>query len=165
MNQHVDMDGIALHPGLPGQEYGSEVHIDPPGAPMAVARWIYGKFKTEGGWTLKAWRGGWMIWRTTHWVELDTAQLRSHIYRLLRSATYDHEVRSNGVTTTEVRDWNPDKRKVANVIEAMAAIGHLSADIDPPSWIDLHSAAETSAGQVISCKNGLLDLSRATRAR
>ena len=52
--------------------------------------------------------------------------------------------------------------KVANVIEAMAAIGHLSADIDPPSWIDLHSAAETSAGQVISCKNGLLDLS--TRA-
>ena len=27
------------------------------------------------------------------------------------------------------------KHKVANVMEAMAAIGHLSFDIDPPSWI------------------------------
>ena len=62
----------------------------------------------------------------------------------------------------ERRPWNPDKHKVANVIEAMAAIGHLSADVDPPSWIDPHSAAETAAGQVISCKNGLLNLSTRT---
>ncbi|KAA1243521.1 hypothetical protein F0Q45_25565 [Mycobacterium simiae] len=41
----------------------------------------------------------------------------------------------------------------------MEAIGHLSADIHPPSWIDLHSAAETFAGQMISCVSGLLDLS------
>ena len=41
----------------------------------------------------------------------------------------------------------------------MEALAHLSADIDPPSWIGLHSAAETAAAQMISCENGLLDLS------
>ncbi len=101
-----------------------------------------------------------MHWETTHWSELDVAHLRSEIYDTLGEVDYEHPIREKGVTVDyEIRPWSPDKHKVANVIEAMAAIGHLSADIDPPSWIDLHSAAETSAGQVISCKNGLLDLS------
>ena len=62
----------------------------------------------------------------------------------------------------EVRDWNPDKRKVANVLEAMEALGALERGIDPPAWIFPHSAAETDAAQMISCENGLLDLSTRT---
>jgi putative DNA primase/helicase len=97
-----------------------------------------------------------MLWRTPHWSELDTAQLRSHIYRTLHRCTFEHETKYG----TEVRAWNPDKRKVANVVEAMEALAHLGAEIDPPAWIQaVHSAAETTAGQMISCTNGLLGLS------
>jgi putative DNA primase/helicase len=137
----------------------------PPSAPLDVARKLHSRYRIGGNGlrTLRAWRGGWMHWETTHWSELDVAHLRSEIYDTLGEVDYKHPIREKGVTVDyEIRPWSPDKHKVANVIEAMAAIGHLSADIDPPSWIDLHSAAETSAGQVISCKNGLLDLS--TRA-
>ena len=101
-----------------------------------------------------------MHWETTHWSERDIAHLRSGIYDKLGEVDYKHPIRDHGVTVGyEIRPWCPDKHKVANVIEAMAALGHLSADIDPPAWINLHSAAATNAGQVISCTNGLLDLS------
>jgi putative DNA primase/helicase len=137
----------------------------PPGAPLDVARKMYAQYRIGGNGlrTLVAWRGGWMIWRTTHWSELDTAHLRSDVYDMLGEVDYKHPIREKGVIVDyEIRPWSPDKRKVANVLEAMEAIGHLSTDIDPPSWIDLHSAAETAAGQVISCTNGLLDLSTRT---
>ena len=100
------------------------------------------------------WRNTWMLHHQSRWFELDTARLRSHIYRTLQNCTYEHETK-DGI---EVRKWNPDKRKVANVLEAMEALAHLSADIDPPAWIALHSAAETDAAQMISCENGLFDL-------
>ena len=56
-------------------------------------------------------------------------QLRSHIYRTLHHATYEHETK-DGI---EVRNWNPDKHKVANVLEAMEALAHLDAEIDTPA--------------------------------
>ncbi|MGB8211789.1 MAG: phage/plasmid primase, P4 family [Mycobacterium sp.] len=132
----------------------------PPGAPLDVARKLYARHRIGGNGlrTLVAWRGEFMHWDTTHWSEVDPAWLRSEIYDTLGDVEY--EVKVKGEVVPERRPWNPDKRKVANVTEAMAAIGHLSADIDPPSWIHLHSAAETPP--VISCTNGLLDLSTRT---
>jgi putative DNA primase/helicase len=75
----------------------------------------------------------------------------------LRNATYIHKTKDGD----EIRKWNPDRHKVANVLESMEALAHLPIDIDPPSWI-LHSSAETAAEQMISCENGLLDLSTRT---
>ena len=155
-DDQVPEDDDAVEPlhGLPHEDYGREFDAPPPSAPLAVARHIYRLFRIDGCRTLLSWRGGWMCWHTTHWSELDAAQLRSHVYRSMSKATYEH-VTANGV---ETRSWNPDKRKVANVIEAMDALAHFPSDIDPPSWI-AHSAAETEAAQMISCTNGLLDLS------
>ena len=77
-----------------------------------------------------------MRWRTTHWAETDTAELRSHFYNILGGVDYMRPIREKGVIVDwERTPWDPDKRKVANVIEAMAAIGHTSTDIDPPAWI------------------------------
>ena len=131
-----------------------------PSAPLEVARELYKDYRDDDDLqTLLAWRGGWMRWDTTHWAETDTAELRSHIYDVLGGVDYMRPIREKGVTVDwERTPWDPDKHKVANVLEAMAAIGHTSTDIDPPSWL-LHSAAETPPGQVISCTNGLLDLS------
>ena len=111
--------------------------IAPPTAPLAVARWIYRQFRLhngKGARTLVTWRGTWVLWRTQHWSEVDTAQLRSHIYRTLQRCTYEHETK-DGI---EVRHWNPDKRKVANVVEAMEALAHprlrcRSTDVDRPT--------------------------------
>jgi putative DNA primase/helicase len=133
----------------------------PPSAPLDVARKLYAGYRIgdNGMRTLVAWRGGWMRWDTMHWAELDGAHLRSETYDALGEVDYKHPIREKGVIVDyEIRPWSPDKHKVANVLEALAAIGHLSTDIDPPSWIDLHSVADTTAAQVISCKNGLLDL-------
>ena len=132
-----------------------------PAAPLDVARKLYSAYRVGGNGlrTLLAWRGGWMRWEIAHWSELDNAELRSDVYDRLGEADYMRPIREKGVVDYERTRWNPDKHKVANVLEAMEAIGHLSTDIDPPAWIDLDSAAETSAAQMISCQNGLLDLS------
>ena len=129
--QDEDDDIIEPLPGLPHEDYGREFDAPPPSAPLAVARHIYRLFHIDGCRSLLSWRGGWMRWYITHWSELDAAQLRSHVYRSMSEATYEH-VTANGV---ETRSWNPDKRKVANVIEAMDALAHFPSDIDPPSWI------------------------------
>jgi len=134
----------------------------PPTAPLEVARRVYHAHRDQGHRTLLCWRGGWMRWNRSHWSEIDAAALRSSVYEILGDAAYEAKVKVAGVVVEERRPWNPDKRKVANVIEAMAAVGHLDADVDPPAWIGLHSAAETPAGQMISCRNGLLNLAHRT---
>lgn len=129
-----------------------------PSAPLDVARRLYAGYREQGYHTLVAWRGGWMRWHRTHWSEIDTAELRSHIYDVLGNAAYEAEVKVGGVMVPEIRPWNPGKNKVANVMEAMAAEGHISSSIDTPAWIGLHSAEQSPASQMISCTNGLLDL-------
>jgi putative DNA primase/helicase len=155
--QDQDDDVIEPLPGLPHEDYGREFTAPAPSAPMDVARGIYRLFRTDDGPSLLSWRGGWMRWDTTHWSELDLAQLRSHVYRSMGKANYEH-VTSNGV---ETKRWNPDRRKVANVIDALDARAHFSFDIDPPSWI-ADTVVKTDATQIISCANGLLDLPRRT---
>jgi putative DNA primase/helicase len=140
-------------PGLPHQDYGREFDAPPPSAPMDVANRIDRLFRNDSGRTLLYWRGSWMLWETTHWSELDAPKMRSHGYRSLGRATYQH-VTAGGV---ETRRWNPDRRKVANVLEALGALAHLPYDINPPSWIG-ETTVETTASQMVSCANGLFDL-------
>jgi putative DNA primase/helicase len=136
----------------------------PPDAPLDVARELYAHHRVGGDGLrmLVAWRGEFMRWHTTHWSEVDPAWLRSESYDTLGGVDYEAKIKVKGEVVTERRPWRPDKRKIANVTEAMAAIGYIPADVDPPAWINLHGAAETPAPQVISCTNGLLDLSTRT---
>ena len=125
-----------------------------PEAPYAVARQIHTQYLTDANLPkLAFWRGGWMAWKTMHWAEVDVAELRQAVYATLSDAVYLHVTKDG----EELRAWNPTRHKIVNVLEALAAVVQLSRDIDPPSWINPHSA-ESDAGQVISCHNGLLDL-------
>ena len=38
--------------------------------------------------TLLAYRGCWQLWRTTHWSEVDAAEVRARVYRALEHAFY-----------------------------------------------------------------------------
>ena len=89
----------------------------------------------------------------THSSEVDNAEVRSRIYQALEHAVYVRVVKG----IPELAPWEPTRHKVANVSEAMAAIGHLSSEVDTPDWIAAHSV-KASAAQVVSCRNGLLDL-------
>jgi putative DNA primase/helicase len=155
-------------------ENDDRIELAGPGAPYEVAKQLYNNHLLgERLAHLLAWRGGWMTWHRTHWAEIDAAELRQAIYETLSHAAYLHPIRVKGVTVDyEKRDWDPDKHKVANVVEALAAVVQLSRDVDPPSWLltsaDARTIAapgditETPATQVISCRNGLLDLSTHT---
>jgi putative DNA primase/helicase len=128
----------------------------PPTAPYAVAKQLYTGCRDENGVrNLLAYRGGWELWRTTHWAEVDPAEVRARVYLALEHAFY--VVLKGRPAMPQSVPWDPTRNKIANVLEAMAAIGHLSSEIDAPEWIDTHTVT-ASAAQVISCDNGLLDL-------
>ncbi|HWU39572.1 MAG TPA: hypothetical protein VN203_18135, partial [Candidatus Acidoferrum sp.] len=161
-----DLDEQAGAQPPPGHPEDQPDVYPPPSAPFEVAQQLYGQYRKDGARlgngrrkdgvrTLLAWRGGWMLWRGTHWAEIDTAELRSYIYTTLDKAVYEKATKSG----IELVPWEPSRRKIGDVLEAMAAVGHLAKDIDPPSWV-VHITAESPPGQMISCANGLLDLSK-----
>jgi putative DNA primase/helicase len=132
----------------------------PPTSPFDVAQKLY-KDHALGDRMTHLWshRGNWMAWKTTCWVEIDEAELKQALYSVLSTKWYWRVT----AKTEEPCEWSPNKHKVADVIEALAAVTHLSARIDPPAWTGpLHSAMTTPAAQMISCKNGLFDLSNRT---
>lgn len=129
-----------------------------PDAPLDVARRIYGRYRRPGGRTLVHWRGDWMRWTGQAWAELDHAALRSNIYSQLGRVDYLKPVRKGGeIVDYERTPWNPNRNKVANVLEALAAVAYLDSSIDPPEWIADYSA-DGPAHSVIACRNGLLSL-------
>ena len=134
--------------------------VPAPSAPLDVARKVYLRHRDcDGTRTLVAWRGGWMRWCGPHWAEMDTAELRSELYEFLGAVDYLKPIMDRGqIVDWEPAPWNPDKRKIANVMEAMGAVGHLNAELDPPAWISRHGAARHPAAQMIGCANGVLDL-------
>lgn len=129
-----------------------------PDAPLEVARKLYKKFTLPTGRTLVSHRGDWQRWNGQQWSTEDAAHLRSTIYSRLGEVDYERPIREKGITVDYERTpWNPNRNKVANVLEALAAVAHLSADVDAPAWIGDHDTA-SPPGEVIACTNGLLSL-------
>jgi hypothetical protein len=48
-----------------------------PGDPMGVARVLIQDHQTDGELTLRHWRGGWMQWQHTHWIEVEDQAIKS----------------------------------------------------------------------------------------
>lgn len=73
-----------------GQQSAAGLTIyPPPTAPYAVAKQLYQGCRDAGGVrTLLAYRGCWQLWRTTHWSEVDAAEVRARVYRALEHAFY-----------------------------------------------------------------------------
>lgn len=117
-----------------------------PTEPMAVARHLLGEFTVDDDLlTLRSWRGGWMRWTGPHWSEVEPAEVRSELYRKVEHAMYPA---GKGL----LAPWAPTKHKITDLAEAMAAIGHLPASIDAPTWI----AGEDLGGPIVATANGLL---------
>lgn len=149
----------------PGEEVllpdvGDERPVYPsPSAPLDVARKLFAAYRDPAGLrTLVSWRGTWMRWTGQHWAELDTAKLRAEVYDVLGGVDYMRPIREKGVVVDYERTaWDPNKRKVSDVLEAMSAVGHLGVAVDPPSWIEGNGIG-VDAAQTVSCTNGILNL-------
>jgi putative DNA primase/helicase len=120
-----------------------------PSEPMAVARTMQRHWQLDGHFTLRHWRGGWMRWQKTHWVEADDREVRADMYRRTEHAQY-----LAGGKAPESKPWAPTRRKITDLLEAVAAVTHLSASLDPPVW----TAGALTTGPVVACSNGLLDV-------
>ncbi|MWA02180.1 NTP-binding protein [Actinomadura sp. LD22] len=128
---------------------------------MAVAREILKSWQYDGLPTLRNWCGAWMRWDKTHWSEIEDREIRSTLYRRLEHAKYAQLVNKgrgeNKCATVEIRPWAPNKRKISDLIEAMAAICHLPESVQAPSWIGRGGGERH--GAIVACRNGLLRLS------
>jgi putative DNA primase/helicase len=132
--------------------------LDAPSNPMAVARTFAAQRFTGPGGTLviRHWRGAWWRWRTTRWLELEDRAVREAAYRFTEHAIW---LKPDGKGGFQVTDWAPNRHKIADLLEALAAICYLPEVIDQPAWID---DAKDPGGVVVATANGLLHLGTRT---
>jgi len=130
-----------------------------PGAPLAVARVIITDYTDhDDELRLRHWRGGWMEWHGTHWAEAEDKAIRSWIYRRLEKVEY---LDTQG-KVPELKPWAPNRHKVGDVLDALAAVALTGEAVDAPSWLRSvrggphYQATTHRATEIVACANGLL---------
>ena len=126
---------------------GAAIILPPPTKPMNVARVVEKTISTDDGLLkLRHWRGSWWSWQTSHWTEAEDDYVKSLLYRFTENALYCND-------EGKFKAWAPTRRKIGDLIEALAAICILRSDIDQPCWLD-----GRTSGVIVSLANGLLDI-------
>ena len=124
-------------------------HLPPPSMPMEVARELVAKrYTADGILTLRHWRGGWWEWQGSRWVEVEQRAARAVAYAFTENAEY--------VSGDQIKPWAPNRHKIADLLDALAAIVHLPESMSMPSWLD----GTAYDGLIVSVTNGLLDVRR-----
>lgn len=120
--------------------------ISSPNQPLQAAR-EFMTTKMHDGWpTLYRWRGGWWSWDRVKWVEKNDEAMRGELYPYTGDKVY--------MVGEEAKPWCPDKRKIANLMDALASVCLLPAEVEQPSWLD----ENRRTGVIVACRNGLLDM-------
>ena len=131
---------------------GADKILPSPKDPSAVARqFLDDHFTHDGMPTLRHWRSGWWVWRTTHWREVENSAIRSRLYAYTEHAVY---LTKEGPPA----EWSPNRYKIADTADALAAICLLESDINQPCWLD----DPDRDNLIVSVANGLLDIKRKT---
>lgn len=159
----TDLDPLYDLPPLgdddgPPDDGSEDEYFPPPSNPMAVARRLLPHWHhTDGASKLRYWRGTWMRWEGACWAGVDDQDIRSTLYLRLERAEY---LFTTPKGEEEAKPWAPSKRKIADLLDALGGITHLSATVDPPAWIDRSVAPP---GPFVACANGLLHVPTRTR--
>ena len=88
------------------------------------------------------------VWEESHYRETAEEEVRASLYQFLDTAFSmrdDKEV-----------PFNPNRSRVANVLEAVQAEAQLPTNLVPPLWLD--GRMDLPAGEMIAFANGLLHL-------
>lgn len=124
--------------------------VPSPSNPMGVARQLVDELYTHADQrlVLRALRGDFYAWDGTCWPEAEARGIRGAIYRWLEYAAYADDKGA-------IKPYEPNRRKVEDVLDALRAVAHLDGRTDPPAWLDeVHEGV--LANEVVAVKNGLL---------
>jgi putative DNA primase/helicase len=160
----------AVAAGTIGELLDPELIFPSPNNPMGVARRLLKDWTHDGLTTLLHWRGAWMEWQFTHWVEIEEGSIRSKVYARLEKAVYLVAPKPDKKTDKKTEEpaektigdlladlavpWLPNRRKVGDVMEALKGCVHLGELIDTPSWV--RGPHLKPANELVACTNGLL---------
>jgi putative DNA primase/helicase len=154
--------GVKIGDDFAGSANAAEVPA--PSNPMGAARVLIRDHQNDDGeLTLRHWRGVWMQWQGAHWIEAEDKAIRSWLYGRLERAQYWHvtPATERREERRELKPWNPNRHKVGDVLEALAAVAHTAEGIDNPSWLHSvrsgpHFQSNYRATEIVACSNGLL---------
>jgi putative DNA primase/helicase len=112
----------------------------------------------SGARILRHWRGAFHRWDGGVWTETEDRGIRADLYAVLENAYYVEPPKRPA-------PWSPNRRKIADVLEALAAITHLTEHTDAPAWLNDEIAdnarhglpgAGMAAREMVAVRNGLL---------
>ena len=119
-------------------------------APLPSAReMIRRSYMHPDAQTIHHQQGTFYLWTGTHYIEAAPEEIRAHVYAFLDGARRLND-------DDKLVPFNPNKAKVANVLEALAACAQLDGSVRPPAWLD--DKRRPDAAEILACANGLLHL-------
>jgi putative DNA primase/helicase len=125
-------------------------------APLDSAReMIRRRYMKPEAKTIHHQHGSFYVWSGTRYLETAAEEMRAHVWGFLDEALRRTEG-GDAEDPTRLVPFNPNKTKVANVLEALAAASQLSGTIRTPAWLD--DAERPTAADILACTNGLLHL-------
>lgn len=140
-----------------GAGKGENITLLPsPKDPMAVVRMLQPHWRStehSEAPTLLHWQGIWLWWRGTHWEELTPDGMKARLYPMLEGASW---LKTDAKGNVETVPWAPNRSKVSDLMEAMAAVHHLPPHYGMPSWLGKDAPSKSTT--LIACENGLLDV-------
>jgi len=133
--------------------------VPPPTDPMSVARrFVAEHYAGPGGeLLLRHHRNGFYRYVGDHYPEDDGRRVQSELWCWLETATYWKDGKKDA--PPELVPFEPNKYKIANVLEALKAIGHIAEGVQPPVWIEGDTTTPISAGEIVPLANGILHFS------
>jgi putative DNA primase/helicase len=119
---------------------------------MAVARALVAVEHTDpktGEFTLRRWRGAWWKWERSRWAEREDRHVTADAYGFTEHATFIDDKGTSMV-------WAPNRYKIADLLDALAAITHLGETVHAPEWTS--TTTMPPAAELVAVKNGLLHI-------
>jgi putative DNA primase/helicase len=149
MNAPFDPVGVA-ETAMLAVEVGDGPLILSPGAPLESARQlIRRRFTQLTGCTIQHQQGVFFVWDGTHYRETSRDEIRASVYGFLDDA---RRLDSN----SKLVPFNPNRSKVGDVVEALAAVSQLPESLRAPTWLDADQHFRPT--DILACSNGLLHL-------
>jgi putative DNA primase/helicase len=133
--------------------------VPSPNHPMAVARqFVAENYTGDGGHVLLGHhRNTFHCYAGTHWREDDEGRVRSELWRWLETALYWKAGKKD--EPPELAPFEPNKYKIANVLEALKAIGASRGDRAAPGLAPRRSGGTYQRGRDRPLSNGILQFS------
>lgn len=129
--------------------------IVPRNAPLVTAKEFVGRSQTlhllgSSHRTIHHQNAAFYVWHGSHYRELSPEENRAALYRFL------HDAKTFDPKTQQCVSFDPNKNRVGNVVEALAAETQLEAGVRAPAWLDGAPPDPPDPAELVSCRNGIL---------